>query len=137
MTDHRPDKPIGKAERDIIALGIAVAAILLLVATGGSVLPGAVAALLGEGKTPDLVLVNALLLNIALIIFGWRRYNELTREIAERKRAEDQARVLAAIDPLTQCLNRRSMTEATEDLRDRSAMRGDARRCDCLLHGRY
>jgi len=78
-----PDNPIGRAERDIIALGVAVAAILLLVATGGSVLPKALAALLGDGHEPDPLLVNALLLNIALIIFGWRRYNELTCESAE------------------------------------------------------
>jgi len=121
-----PDNPIGRAERDIIALGVAVAAILLLVATGGSVLPKALAALLGDGHEPDPLLVNALLLNIALIIFGWRRYNELTCEIAERKRAEVQARSLAALDPLTQCLNRCSMIEATEELRSRAGILGEA-----------
>src|SRR5690606_4994876 len=71
---------------------------------------------LGEGPGPDIALTNALLLNIALIIFGWRRYNELTREVAERREAEAKARELAAIDPLTNCLNRRSLGEATERL---------------------
>lgn len=126
MKDQEPNNPLQKAERDIIALGIAVSAVLLLVATGGSVLPKAMAALIGNGAKPDLLLVNALLLNIALIIFGWRRYRELTCEIAERKRAEDHARLLAATDPLTQCLNRRSMLEATEELRSRAATRGEA-----------
>jgi diguanylate cyclase (GGDEF)-like protein len=126
LKDQEPNNPLQTAERDIIALGIAVSAVLLLVATGGSVLPKAMAALLGDGAKPDLLLVNALLLNIALIIFGWRRYRELTCEIAERKRAEDHARLLAATDPLTQCLNRRSMLEATEELRSRAAMRGEA-----------
>lgn len=114
------------AERDIIALGIAAAAIIMLVGTGGTVLPKAMDALMGNGTRPDTLLVNALLLNIALMIFGWRRYRELTREIAERRRAEARARVLAATDPLTECLNRRSMHEATEDLRTRAAIRGDA-----------
>lgn len=126
LKDHEPDNPLQTAERDVVAPGIAVAAVLLLVATGGAVLPSAVRSLLGDSTAPDRVLVSALLLNIALIIFGWRRYRELTREIAERRRAEDQARLLAATDPLTQCLNRRSMIEATEALRTAAAERGEA-----------
>ena len=126
LKDHKPDNPLQTAERDVFALGIAVAAMLLLVATGRAVLPSAVRSLLGDSTAPDRVLVSALLLNIALIIFGWRRYRELTREIAERRRAEDQARLLAATDPLTQCLNRRSMIEATEALRTAAAERGEA-----------
>ncbi|MDP5104066.1 MAG: EAL domain-containing protein [Erythrobacter sp.] len=126
MTDHEPDIRLETADRDIIALGIAIAAIILLVGTGGSVLPQAVGALLSHNSKPDMLLVNALLLNIALIIFGWRRYRELTREIGERRKAEQRAQVLAATDPLTQCLNRRSMVAATEDLRARAAARGDA-----------
>ncbi len=126
MTDHEPDNPLQAAERDIIALGIAVAAIIMLVGTGGSVLPKVLGSLLGHDTRPDAMLVNALLLNIALMVFGWRRYRELTREIAERRRAEARARLLAATDPLTQCLNRRSMHEATEELRARAAIRGEA-----------
>ena len=117
---------MGNAERDVVALGVAIAAIILLVATGGTVLPRAVAALLGDEKSPDLLLVNALLLNIALIIFGWRRYTELIHEIAERKRAEEQARLLAETDPLTGCLNRRAMQSASETLRIEATERGEA-----------
>lgn len=126
LNDHEPHNPMESAERDVIALGIAVAACILLVGTGGSVLPRALEAVFGDGSKPDVLLVNALLLNIALIIFGWRRHRELTREIAERRRAEARARVLAATDPLTHCLNRRAMIEATEDLRARAALRGEA-----------
>ena len=89
-------------------------------------LPQTFQALLGYGERPDAVLANALLLNIALVIFGWRRYRELTREIDERRRAEARAKLLAAIDPLTQCLNRRSMFEVTEEARARAAARGEA-----------
>lgn len=126
LTDHEEENPLQTAERDVVALGIAAASILLLVATGGAAVPDAVRSLLGTGAAPNQFLASALLLNIALIIFGWRRYRELTHEIAERRRAEDQARMLAAIDPLTQCLNRRSMIDATEQLRTRATMRGEA-----------
>jgi diguanylate cyclase (GGDEF)-like protein len=126
LKDHDSENPLQTAERDVVALGIAVAAVLLLIATGGAVLPGAVRSLLGDSNAPDRLLVSALLLNIALIIFGWRRYRELTREINERRRAEEQARLLAAIDPLTHCLNRRSMIEVTEQLRASAAERGEA-----------
>ena len=126
MTNKQQDNPLQRAERDIVTLGIAIAAIILLVGTGGSVLPQTIDALLGRRGPPDAVLVNALLLNVALVIFGWRRYRELTREIEERRRAEARARLLAAIDPLTQCLNRRSMFEATEEVRALAAIRGEA-----------
>jgi diguanylate cyclase (GGDEF)-like protein len=112
-----PSAPkLGRAERDLVALGIAVAAILLFVGTGWIVLPQVVRSWMGVGAAPDPVLVNALLLNIALVIFGWRRYAELTGEIAERRKAEELARELAEIDPLTGALNRRSIGPATDSL---------------------
>ena len=109
MEKTKQDVRLGKAEKDLVALGIAAAAILLFVATGGAVLPGVLRSLMGNGSGPDLLLANAMLLNIALIIFGWRRYLELTGEISERRKAEAIARKLAELDPLTECLNRRSM----------------------------
>lgn len=117
---------VGPAERDFIALGIATGAILMFVGTGGSVLPMIVRNLRGIGAAPDTMLVNALLLNIALIIFGWRRYRELTQEIAERREAEEAARRLAETDPLTGCLNRRSIAPATNQLVESSKMKGRA-----------
>ena len=124
VKNHAEEGKIGTAERDIIALGIAIAAIIMFIGTGGSVLPDIVRALLGDGAAPDAVLTNALLLNIALIVFGWRRYNELTREIGERRRAEETARKLAETDPLTGCLNRRSLAEATEQMRRKANASG-------------
>ena len=72
------------------------------------------------------VVTNALLLNIALIIFGWRRYRELTGEVAERRKAEQHARFLAEADPLTGCLNRRSVTDAADRLIAETSQRGEA-----------
>ena len=117
---------LGRAERDLVALGIAVAAILLFVATGGTVLPDVVRSIVSGGAAPSHLLVNALLLNIALVIFGWRRYRQLREEIASRKSAENHARQLSATDPLTGCLNRRAMTQATDALKASARARGEA-----------
>lgn len=107
---------LDNTRRDLVTLGVALAAIVLFVGTGGSVLPKVLRAIAGQGVGPDRLLVNALLLNIALIIFGWRRYRELTGEVAERRKAEEQARILAELDPLTACLNRRSIGPEAEAL---------------------
>ncbi|MEP3050102.1 MAG: EAL domain-containing protein [Erythrobacter sp.] len=126
MAEETNKSRFGTAEKDLVALGIATAAIILFVATGGKVLPSVMRALFGDGNGPDHLLVNAMMLNIALIIFGWRRYRELTSEIQERRQAEAQARKLSELDPLTGCLNRRSMAEATEVLRADCSARGEA-----------
>jgi len=110
------DSALAPAQRDVLALAIAFAAILMFVGTGGSVLSGIVRSIAGHGGGPDRLLTNALLLNIALIIFGWRRYRDLTGEVAERRRAEEQARLLAETDPLTGSLNRRSVAAQTDFL---------------------
>lgn len=114
-----------RVEKDLVALGIATAAILMFVATGGTVMPQIMRNWLTGVGGPDTLLINALLLNIALIIFGMRRYRELMAEIEERKRAEEKARRLAEIDPLTGCLNRRSIAPATDALIDRNDKSGE------------
>ncbi len=106
---------ISRTERDVVALGIIFAAIILFVGTGSSVVTRVMRHLLFGEASVDTVLSNALLLNIALIVFGWRRYVELMREVAARREAEAAALRLADTDPLTGLQNRRSFnaTKAT------------------------
>ena len=111
----QPDRADG-AKRDVVAGGIVVAAIILFVGTGSSVMQSVVRALSGIGGGADQVLAATLILNIALILFGWRRYNDLHREIRERTEAEQRARYLADTDPLTNFLNRRAMLEQGQAL---------------------
>ena len=119
-----PPRRIGSGERDVVLLGIVVAAIILFVGTGGQVMPQVVRHLLDMGEGPESWLASALLLNIALICFSWRRYASLKREMSALRTSEGQARRLADTDPLTDCLNRRSLIPATERLLAESNPRG-------------
>lgn len=116
---------LGRSNRDVITFGIAIAAIIMFVGNGSSVLPQIVRELAGQGSGPDRLLTNALLLNIALVIFGYRRYRDLAAEITERRKAEDLARDLAEHDALTGCLNRRSIGAAASALVTAAHVRGD------------
>ncbi|WP_066555251.1 putative bifunctional diguanylate cyclase/phosphodiesterase [Croceicoccus bisphenolivorans] len=96
-------------ERDIIALGIIAAALIMFVGHAAAAVPGVLRFIEGNGDGPAAYLASALLLNTALILFGWHRHNELMKEIRSRRKAEEQARELAFTDPLTGSLNRRSI----------------------------
>lgn len=117
--------PIGPAKRDFVALGITAAAVILFVGTGGPVLAEIARSYRGLGIGPDKVAINAVILNVALIIFAWRRYRQLQDEVLVRRHAEEHARFLAETDPLTGCLNRRSIVPAMEDLAGQSKARGE------------
>ena len=121
----KPQTPaaISRTERDIVALGIIFAAIILFIGTGSSVLTRLARHLLFGETNVDSLLTNALLLNIALIVFGWRRYTDLIREVAARRDAEAAALRLADTDPLTGLLNRRSFDTALMRLADEAAQR--------------
>jgi diguanylate cyclase (GGDEF)-like protein len=99
------------ARRDVLGGAITVAAILMFIGTGSQVLSRILRDYLGGKADPDQTLVIALLLNVALILFGWRRHRDLTREVSVRTAAEERANVLASKDPLTGFLNRRSLAE--------------------------
>jgi len=100
-----------KARRDVVTGGIVLAAAILFVGTGSSVMGQVVHSFQGIGGGPDRTLAAALILNIALMLFGWRRYLDLLVEVRESSAAEERARHLADIDPLTGYLNRRAFMD--------------------------
>lgn len=105
-----------EADRDIVGLCVVIATILLFVANGSSVMSDFVTGLIKGDHPRDQLLSTALLLNIALLLFGWRRYADLTNEVGQRREAERQAHKLARTDPLTGCLNRRSVNDALQEI---------------------
>ncbi len=117
---------VASARRDLLTGGVTVAAILLFAGTGGSVVSSVMELMSGAGVGPERLVTVALLLNVALILFGWRRYNDLSREVRERTAAEERARALASTDPLTGFLNRRAMAEQGEALFEKTARKQKA-----------
>ena len=98
----------------------------MFVETGGQLLSSTIAMLSGVGGGADRTLTIALLLNIALILFGWRRYRDLSSEVEERAAAEQRAQSLAIRDPLTGFYNRRAITEHGGALVERAFRRQKA-----------
>lgn len=121
---RRKGSAVASARRDLVTGGIMIAAILLFAGTGGTVLSSFVAMLAGSDADVDRALNAALLLNIALMLFGWRRYRDLSREVVERTAAEERAQMLASTDPLTGFLNRRSLADGAAELLASAATRG-------------
>lgn len=107
-----PDsEPAPRNRADLVTGAISVAAILLFVGIGSSVLSTTLRHWFAGGAPAENALVTALLLNVALILFGWRRHSALSNEVAVRAAAEARAHQLASKDPLTGFLNRRSLAD--------------------------
>jgi len=94
---------------DFVAGGIVLAAIILFIGTGSTVFTSIVRSLSGYAGGTDQALSVAVILNIALIIFGWRRYRDLESEYVVRSDAERRAWRIANTDALTGFKNRRSI----------------------------
>ncbi len=112
--------------RDVVTPIVTAAAIVLFLALGSVAFTRIASAWLHDGSPPERMLTTALILNIALILFGWRRQAKLERELGERTQSEERARALAASDPLTGFLNRRSLTEQGAMLFAQAQRRGKA-----------
>ncbi|MET0374168.1 MAG: EAL domain-containing protein [Rhizorhabdus sp.] len=102
------------------------AALLLFVGTGGAVLIEALENLHGGTAIVDWTLVTAMLLNVALILFGWFRYRGLADDLTQALNANQRAHTLPQQDALTGFLNRRSLIEEGAALLAGTRRRGKA-----------
>ena len=91
----RKDSAAGSAGRDLVTAGIVLSAAIMFVGSGANVLHSLVDRLAGVGGGTNNTLQVALLLNIALILFGYRRYRDLHKEVEVRSAAEKRAQTLA------------------------------------------
>ncbi len=101
------------AKRDVVGVAIVVASLMMFAGTATN-LTRNILDHIGSGEAsfaPERALGIAVMLNLALILFGWRRYRDLAHEIDVRTAAEERAQALASKDSLTGLLNRRSLNE--------------------------
>jgi diguanylate cyclase (GGDEF)-like protein len=90
-------------------VAITAAAIVLFVVIGSIVLSTVVRQVSGGDAHLDRPLVIALMLNIALILIGWRRHRDLLGVLGSESAVEARARELASRDALTGFLTRRGL----------------------------
>jgi diguanylate cyclase (GGDEF)-like protein len=103
----------------VLVLAILIAAMVLLIWNGSEFFQRLTNARNGLG--PDLkVALIALTLNVALILFGWRRYVDLLHEAEMRQQGEARAALIASTDGMTGLLNRKGFADRGDELRCRA-----------------
>src|SRR5438105_5754264 len=112
------------ARRDVIVLTVLITAVMLLIWNGSTffrTLP-----LADSRFGPDLRIASTgLTLNLALILFGWRRYVDLQHEAEMREEQERRATVLATTDPITGLYNRKGFADRAGQLCTEAGERGE------------
>ena len=98
------------ASSHLITTCSTAAAILLFVALGSEIVPAAFSGM--RVTEADNSLAVAFVLNIAIILFGWRRSKDLREALAAYEKAERLAQMNANTDPTTGLANRRELMRA-------------------------
>ena len=102
------------ASSHVITTCATLAAILLFAGVGSLVVPAAVAGV----PLPDssATLTTALILNVAIILFGWRRSRDLQEALEAHERAERAAHRNANTDSTTGLANRRELLRSLSEM---------------------
>jgi diguanylate cyclase (GGDEF)-like protein len=108
--------PAPAAAHDFLVVGTLIAAFFLLVGNGTAFFRDVLRAEEQLGNGVHLTII-ALTLNVALILFGWRRYIDLQHETERRLDGERQAAIAASTDPVTGLFNRKGFADGAEALR--------------------
>jgi diguanylate cyclase (GGDEF)-like protein len=112
------------ARRDVVVLAVLITAVMLLIWNGSSFFHNLNIG--GPQFGPEVRLAStALTLNVALILFGWRRYVDLQHEAEMRAEHERRAVVLATTDTITGLYNRKGFADRAGVLCAEAATRGD------------
>ena len=107
------------ARRDAIVVAVLIAAVMLLIWNGSAFFREL--SIAGPGLGPEVkVASTALTLNVALILFGWRRYADLQHEAELRADGERRAAVLASTDAHTGLLNRKGFADRVQAMCDKA-----------------
>ncbi|HEU4957497.1 MAG TPA: EAL domain-containing protein [Sphingomicrobium sp.] len=107
---NRGDSSYQMATSHLITTCATLAALILFVLVGAKVLPSA----MGLTKAGQPAMVVAFLLNIAIILFGYRRANDLNQTLSALKAAEQEALDNAYTDHTTGLGNRRTILRELE-----------------------
>src|SRR3954453_543104 len=112
------------ARRDAVVLAVLITAVLLLIWNGSAFFNHL--RIEGNFATDARLASTALTLNVALILFGWRRYIDLQHEAEIRAEQERRAAMLATTDPATGLFNRKGFADCAEELCKKARERGDS-----------
>ncbi len=120
---NRGSESFRVASSHLITTCATLAAISLFVVIGSQVIPGALG--IGNAKgAPNSSLVTAFLLNIAIILLGWRRSKELAQTMQALSQADQEAHRGAYVDCVTGLANRRAVVAALETALGQAPDRG-------------
>jgi diguanylate cyclase (GGDEF)-like protein len=112
------------ARRDAVVLAVVIIAVMLLIWNGSAFFSNLRIA--GEDFGSEIRMAStALTLNVALILFGWRRYVDLQHEAELRAEQERRAALLATTDPITGLYNRKGFADRAGQLCEAAAARAD------------
>ena len=115
---------VANARRDAVVLGILISAVVLLIWNGSLFFHELNFA--GVGGDGVKVTTTALTLNVALILFGWRRYVDVQHESERRAESDERAAVMATTDAMTGLLNRKGFADQSARLAELAASSGEA-----------
>lgn len=120
---HDREFALANARRDLFVLIILIAAVAMLIWNGSELfLRLSIAG--GELGADIKVIATALTLNIALILFGWRRYVDLVHAAEMRHESEARAAHLASTDAITGLFNRKGFADRVEVMRQKAIASG-------------
>ena len=116
--------PLASARRDAVVVLTLITAVLLLI-WNSSVFFSRLSVGNEALGTNSQLIGTALTLNVALILFGWRRYADLQHEAELRADGERRALLLATTDHHTGLLNRKGFADRAQTLASSATARGE------------